>query len=126
MAASSFDEVFGEVQASKEGIKEITYDQFIKIIKSDAEYILLDILSREHYNQRHIQGAISCPLNNIDQLECEKTLPKGANLIVYCASFACNASVKAAEKLIELGYKVLDYKGGLMEWQEKGNNLVTS
>ena len=34
------------------------------------------------------------------------------------------ASTAAAKKLSGIGYRVLDYKGGLKEWQEKGNNLV--
>ena len=31
---------------------------------------------------------------------------------------------RLTQRLSELGYKVLDYKGGLKEWQEKGNKLV--
>jgi len=39
--------------------------------------------------------------------------------ITYCASFECQASTKAAEKLVSLGYSnVLDYKGGLKDYKE--------
>ena len=37
---------------------------------------------------------------------------------------ACHVSTHAARVLSSLGYTVLDYKGGLEEWQEKGNTLV--
>jgi rhodanese-related sulfurtransferase len=31
---------------------------------------------------------------------------------------------QAAKKLTDLGYNVVDYKGGLKEWQEKGNKIA--
>lgn len=44
--------------------------------------------------------------------------------VLYCWSFLCTASTTAARKLSAMGYRVLDYKGGLKEWKEKGNPLA--
>ncbi len=48
-------------------------------------------------------------------------LKKDETIVVYCASFDCQASTNAAQKLLSMGYTdVLDYKGGLKEYKEAG------
>jgi rhodanese-related sulfurtransferase len=109
----------------KDGVKEITYNQFMAIRKSGEKYKLLDVLTLDSYGKGHIEGAASFPLDTIDKVAAEKGLSKDDHIIVYCGSFQCTASTEAAKKLSGLGYNVLDYKGGLKEWQEKGNKLVS-
>lgn len=110
----------------KEGVKEITYDQFVKILSSGESYVLLDVLGEESYKAGHLEGAKNLPVSGITKETAAALLPdKGATIVVYCGSFKCPASTQAAKKLTDLGYTaVLDYKGGLKEWKEKGNDLV--
>ena len=107
-----------------EGVKNITYDQFMNIRNSGEKYVLLDVLSAESFKEGHIEGAVSFPLEEINEATSKEKLSKADGIIVYCGSFQCRASTNAAKKLQSLGYNVLDYKGGLKEWQEKGNKLV--
>lgn len=109
----------------KNGVKEITYDQFMAIRKAGEKYALLDVLPADSYSKGHIDGAVSFPLDTINKMTTGKGLFKGDHIIVYCGSFQCTASTQAAKKLSGLGYNVLDYKGGLKEWQSKGNKLVS-
>ena len=67
---------------------------------------------------------MSLPLAMIDEKTAEDMLGIDSNIVVYCSSFACGASVSAAKKLQGNGFIVLDYKGGLKEWQERGNVLA--
>jgi len=109
----------------KGGVKEITYEQFQKIRNSGEDYVLLDALSSESYRSGHIEGAVSLPVNTINAESAGSLLKKTDNIVVYCGSFKCSASTNAARALQKLGYgNVLDYKGGLQEWEEKGNKLV--
>ena len=110
----------------KVGVTNILYEEFMEIKRSGEDYVLLDALSVESYNKGHIEGARSMPLGSINEDTAAKAIgAKDAKVVVYCGSFMCPASTKAAEKLMSLGYtNVLDYKGGLQEWQEKGNKLV--
>lgn len=110
----------------KDGVKKISYEQFMEIRNSQDKYKLLDVLTADSYYKGHIEGAISLPENQINKASAEKILSKDDNIIVYCASFQCPASTTAAKKLSALGYNVLDYKGGLKEWQKKGNTLTSS
>lgn len=124
-AKSMFSQVASET-VMKNGVKEITYDQFMSIRNSGEKYTLLDVLASEFgsYNKGHIEGAVSFSVGDINKATAEKRLSKEDHIIVYCGSFQCTSSTEAAKKLSGLGYNVLDYKGGLKEWQEKGNKLV--
>ena len=99
-------------------VKQITRDELMEMIESGPKFRLVDVLPKESYEKEHIKGAISIPLNEIDQ-KAAKALKKNDITVVYCASFDCPASTKAAERLLGLGYKnVLDYKGGLKDYKE--------
>jgi rhodanese-related sulfurtransferase len=122
-ALSVFNELYGEAEL-KDGVRMISYDELLALRSSGEEYILIDVLSQDSFNEGHIAGAESFPMGDITAESVVKRLNKEDNIIVYCGSFMCHASTKAAETLTSLGYKVLDYKGGLKEWKDKGNNLV--
>lgn len=99
-------------------VKNITRDELLKMISGDEKFKLVDVLDKEHYEKEHIKGAISLPLNDIGK-NASKLLKKDETIVVYCASFDCQASTMAAKKLISLGYKnVLDYKGGIKDYKE--------
>jgi rhodanese-related sulfurtransferase len=110
----------------KSGAKQISYDQFMRIRDAGEKYVLFDVLPRDSYDKGYIEGSMSFPLDTINEASVQERLSRSDRIIVYCASFQCAASTKAARKLSRLGYDVLDYKGGLKEWQEKGNKLVSS
>jgi len=123
MTIDTFDKI--EKQAAvKEGVKEITYEQFRELRDSGEEYVLLDVLSPESYESGHIEDAESFFVATIDADSASQRLSKDSKIVVYCGGFRCAASSNAARKLSELGYNVIDYKGGLEEWKEKGNQLV--
>lgn len=119
-----YEKLLKDAKVAHEGVKEITYDQFMKLRSSGEKYVLLDVLGPATYREGHIPGAENFPVNEINKRSAAKKLSKDSNIVVYCGSFKCMASVKAAEELTKLGYTVLDYKGGLQEWMDKGNKLV--
>lgn len=104
--------------------KTITKRELIKFMDTGERFKLVDVLSSEHFSQEHIKGAISLPQDEIEK-RASRVLPdKNERIIVYCASFDCQASTNAARKLQELGYTdLLDYKGGLKSYKETGRRL---
>lgn len=100
-------------------VKKITRDQLIEMIEA-TKMKLVDVLGGENFEQEHIPGSISLPLEEIEK-RALTLFQKEDLIVVYCASFECQASTKAAEKLMAMGFKnVLDYKGGLKEYKEGG------
>lgn len=99
-------------------VKQITRDELVKLMHSGTQVTLLDVLPKDSYFREHIKGAVSLPVADIDE-DTTKSLKKDGLIITYCASFECQASTKAAEKLVSLGFvNVLDYKGGLKDYKE--------
>lgn len=104
----------------------ITHDELADKLDSDDDFILVDVLGSESYQRAHLPGAINIDVHEDDFLEkAEEQLPdKDQEIIVYCGSFSCGASPKAAGKLTDAGYKnVIDYEGGLKDWAEQGHSL---
>lgn len=96
--------------------------------KLDAEEgtLLVDVLSENSFESLHIPGAINVPYEAgfVEKLEDVADISKDDEVIVYCASEECQASVNAASALEKAGYtNVIHYAGGLAGWQEAGNKL---
>lgn len=104
----------------QQNFKTIDADEFETAISSDSVQ-LLDVRTVEEYNEAHISA--DCVIN-IDELQpdfmtkARKVLDKGKTIAVYCRSG--RRSADAAKKLSDEGYKVIDLKGGILEWQERG------
>lgn len=73
---------------------------------------LIDVRSKIEYNNSHIKGAISIPLDEIENINYAKNI----NLIVYCRSGS--RSKTAALKLLDLGYVNVYDLGSMDNWQE--------
>jgi len=105
-------------------IKTISTKELKKMLDLKEEFKLIDVLDSEHYRKEHIPNAISLPLNELRK-KAKNVLNKDEKIVVYCASFECEASTKAVKILQSLGYKnVLDYKGGLKDYRENGLALA--
>ncbi|MCL5072289.1 MAG: rhodanese-like domain-containing protein [Actinobacteria bacterium] len=101
-------------------IKKITAEELYEKIKNKEKFKLVDVLLPSSYKDWHIPGAINIQIDEISD-NASKFLEKNDEVIVYCASFECQASTRAANELKKLGFKnVTDYKGGKKEWKEKG------
>lgn len=122
---SAYDEAYKNAKLNQQDVREISYEEFMRIKNHKEGYVLLDVLSVESFNKNHIPRAESFPLDMINKESAEKRVIKEAKVIVYCGGFGCHASTAAAKALSGLGYKVLDYKGGLEEWGGKGNKFAS-
>ncbi|WP_019230283.1 rhodanese-like domain-containing protein [Sedimentibacter sp. B4] len=95
--------------------------QYVKISPKDAkeimdneESIVLDVRTKDEYDQGHIEGAVLLPVDEISSKAEEVLKDKKAKILVYCRSG--NRSATAAKALIKMGYEnVLDF-GGIIDW----------
>ena len=70
-----------------------------KELMNDSKTILLDVRSKEEYDEGHLDKAENRPLTQINKLDVDKNTP----IIVYCKSGA--RSGEAAKELLKMGYK---------------------
>ncbi len=101
----------------------ITRDALKKKIDQESDFVLIDVLGKISYAKRHLPGAISIDAHEEDFIrQVERRVPdKDKEIIVYCASFSCQLSPTAASKLVDEGYtNVVDFEGGLQDWEDSG------
>lgn len=97
--------------------KSISMEEGRKIIESEKDYIILDVRTKEEYDDGHIPGAINVANEDISiSMQSIEQLPdKKQKILVYCRSG--NRSKQAAKKLAVLGYSNVVEFGGIIEWK---------
>lgn len=105
-------------QMSFEEMK-ISLDDLKKKMDKGEDFILLDNRSFGEYQEKHIPGASSMPLSEIDKKYQE--LSKDKEIITYCHGWHCNTSKIAAQKLKDYGFeKVRILDGTVSDWEKRG------
>ena len=79
---------------------------------------MVNVLGPQFYNLGVIPGSKKIPLNELD--ERTRELDPSKEVVTYCASSQCTASKLAAEKLLNQGFHVKAYEGGIKDWKEAG------
>ena len=92
----------------------ITAEEAKEIMDSEEGYIILDVRTREEYDEGHIPGAILIPNTEIEEKAEGVLTDKDQLILVYCRSG--RRSKIAAEALVELGYTNIKEFGGIIDW----------
>jgi rhodanese-related sulfurtransferase len=92
----------------------ITAEEAKKIMDSEEGYIILDVRTREEYDQGHIPGATQISHEEIGEKAESVLTDKDQLLLVYCRSG--RRSKIAAEALVEMGYTNIKEFGGILDW----------
>jgi rhodanese-related sulfurtransferase len=85
------------------------------------DFVLINVLPPETFREKHIRTSVNIPVQRDDFSELVSLVSanKSRKIVVYCASFDCDASRSAAEKLEKAGFEqVYDYEGGTKDWFE--------
>lgn len=75
--------------------------------------IIVDVRSQEEFKKGHIPMAINIPIEDIKAGNV--SLPKGKVIIVYCETGG--RSAMAARELNNMGFRVINTIGGLVEYK---------
>lgn len=94
-----------------------------------GETLFLDVRSAEEYADLHVARAINLPEENLEHPQALKDsgilgLPRDRQILVYCSTVRCDASLKAARHLQSLGFtRVMAFLGGFQAWDEAGYDV---
>ena len=81
--------------------------------------VVVDGRSPEAFASEHIPGAVNLPHRKLGAAATEH-LDRSKLYVCYCDGIGCNASTKTAVKLLTLGFRVRELKGGLDWWKRDG------
>lgn len=83
--------------------------------------LILDVRTREEYQQQHVQEAINIPYTEISHRIAAITMDHQTPIILYCRSG--NRARTAEKTLRELGYTQIENKGGLEAMKDAGYRM---
>lgn len=125
-AASTFVSV-GAIgcNSHREGISTVDATEFAKEVASEDTPQLVDVRTPAEFADGHLPGAINIDIqsDSFDKVSTS-TLSRDKPVYVYCRSG--KRSLTAADHLVDNGYKVVNLKGGILEWNAQGMPLATS
>ncbi len=94
--------------------KSINYVTLKQIIKENKNAILIDVRTEDEYVDKHLQGAINIPMQEIKEKIEKITNDKNCIIILYCQHGS--RSKKAGYKLEKMGYNnIYTLEGGIEE-----------
>lgn len=85
-------------------------DKGLEDFKAAKNAVLLDVRTKEEYDQFHVQGSVNIPLNNLESIK-DVITDKDTQVFVHCQSGV--RSARAAHRLKDLGYRYVRDIGGL-------------
>ena len=86
-----------------------------------GETILLDVRPEVEFQAGHLPGAVSIPLDELEQRLAE--IPTGKLIVTYCRGPYCVFADEALELLAGRGWEVARLEEGVAEWQLAGFSL---
>ncbi len=85
--------------------------------RKDDHYLLIDVRTKEEYEEGHLEKAINIPYNEIKEKIGEHTKDLNEKILVYCRSG--RRSSLAKKSLEELGYKNVENGGAYKDLKKK-------
>lgn len=98
------------------------WDVHHAIGQQTVDFVLLDVRSRELFEQGHVPGAVHLPYAEIRRSALRRW-PEETTFVVYCSGPHCNGADKAALRLARLGRPVKKMIGGVEGWKDEGYEL---
>ena len=83
-----------------------------------GEVTVLDVRPSEEYRAAHIPGALSVPLDDLEQRLGE--LPRDREVVAYCRGPYCVLAVEAVEVLKAHGFRAVRLEDGVPDWRARG------
>ena len=109
---------------SCKGYKDLSVEEFQKMLISDASAQLLDVRTPKEYAEGHIPGAINIDWQAEGFTEAVKEqLDPSRPVLIYCRRG--RRSAEAAVVLDSLSYKVYNLKEGFIEWKNANVPVTT-
>ena len=108
-------------------MKTISGSELRDMIDSNEDLKIVEVLSKEAFEEFHLPNAINIPLGDNFEQEFQQRFPdKSQNIVVYCSNSECDASTKAASRLEEIGFRnIFDYEAGKDDWKTRGYALAS-
>jgi rhodanese-related sulfurtransferase len=91
-----------------------------------GEVTVVEALPEDVYAQGHLPGAVNIRPRHSEELAPQLLPDLDTSVVVYCGSATCDASLRVAQRLTDMGYRnVHRYTGGKQDWVDAGLPIDT-
>lgn len=91
----------------------ITAEEAKNRIDTEQDIIILDVRTKEEFNESHIPSAVNIPLDVVTD-KVDKIYSKNTKIFIYCRSGV--RSKYASSYLAEMGFTNIFEFGGIITW----------
>jgi rhodanese-related sulfurtransferase/DNA-binding HxlR family transcriptional regulator len=95
-------------------VEAISREELLKRLRRH-DVVLVDVRPAEEFDAGHIDGALSIPLDELDERLAE--LPAASEIVAYCRGAFCAYAHEAVRRLRAEGRSARRLEGGWPEWQ---------
>lgn len=92
----------------------ITSKEAKNLIDNEKDYTILDVRTKEEFDEGHIKDAVLIPLDELKKDAEAKLTDKEKLILVYCRSGV--RSREASQTLADMGYTNIKDFGGIISW----------
>lgn len=107
---------------ARDGMEPVSPDELLDRVHR-GDVVVLDVRPPEEFEAGHIPGALSIPLDDLD--EALKKLSKRTEIVAYCRGPYCVLAPLAVERLRARGFRARRLEEGMPEWRLRGLPVET-
>ena len=107
---------------SKTDYQTMEINDAAEMIAADDGHLLVDVRTKEEFEEKHLPGAILLPVDDIKAGRLERLPDKDQTILLYCRTG--RRAKDAAEYLAKKGYTNIYEIGGIIDW--KGETVTGS
>lgn len=107
---------------SRGAMEPVEGDELLRRARA-GEVTVLDVRPVEEFRAGHISGAISIPVEELEERLAE--LSKGRPVVAYCRGPYCVMAVEAVTLLRERGFDAHRMEQGVVDWRARGRRVET-
>lgn len=111
------DRVVQTYLSDRQQFQSVSAEELLTLMKK-GDVVVLDVRPTLEYKQGHIKGAISVPLEKLENYFAK--IPKSKTIVAYCRGPYCIMSFDAVKLIRAKGYRGARLDEGLPEWRLRG------
>jgi len=120
---AELDRIVGEYFTNQTGYQPVDQKTVQARIKN-ADVTVIDVRPVGEYLSAHIPGAISIPIDELQQRMSE--LPKEQQIVAYCRGPYCIWSGQAVDMLVKAGFNAAHLSDGVLDWRARGFRISSA
>lgn len=112
-----------EYLGDPDAFEPIDRDELVRRLEAGT-VVLIDVRPAEEFEQGHIAGAVSVPLEALKSWARDEA-PKRKQIVAYCRGPYCVYAVQAVAELKKRGLRATRTEDGVAEWRAAGYPIET-